>query len=383
LFDHRTGVRIDDAIVLFFSGPSSYTGEDIVEFHTHGGRAVIYAIGAALQSIPGFRLAERGEFTRRAVESGRMDLTQAEAVADLIAAETEAQHRLALRQYDGALTGLYGRWRERLIGAAAWIEANIDFVDEEVPEDAGERGRAALRELLEEMQTHLRDHRRGEIIREGFHVAVIGPPNVGKSSLVNALAQRDVAIVSDTPGTTRDVIEVKLDLGGYAVVLADTAGVRESAEAVEQEGIRRALARAEAADCRLLVLDAREYGSAPEAFAADVVVWNKADLVRERHGPAGFVSAQTGEGLQDLIGILADQAAKRGGDAEAPVLTRVRHRRAVEEAEACIDAALGEDASELAAEQLRRAMRALGRITGTVDLDELLDVVFRDFCIGK
>ncbi len=385
LFDIITGVHIDDAIVLWFPGPSSYTGEDVVEFHTHGGRAIVAALTSALRSIPGFRPAERGEFTRRAVENGRMDLVRAEAVADLIAAETEAQHRLALRQYDGVLTELYQRWREALVGAAAWIEAVIDFADEDIPEEAAERGRAVLQELLGEMNAHLADGRKGEIIREGFHVAVLGAPNVGKSSLVNSLAQRDVAIVSDLPGTTRDVIEVKLDLGGYAVVLADTAGLRDSDEAVEREGIRRAWARAEAADFRLLVMDARNYGAAPDELAADLVVWNKADLT-ERHGAATgamFISAKTGEGLQELIGTLAGYAARRSGDGEASVLTRTRHRHAVEQAAAQIQLALEEPAPELAAEQLRRAMRALGRITGMVDLDELLDVVFRDFCIGK
>lgn len=272
-----------------------------------------------------------------------------------------------------------------MVGAAAWIEAVIDFADEDIPEEAAERGRAVLQELLGEMNAHLADGRKGEIIREGFHVAVLGAPNVGKSSLVNSLAQRDVAIVSDMPGTTRDVIEVKLDLGGYAVVLADTAGLRDSDEAVEREGIRRAWARAEAADFRLLVMDARNYGAAPDELAADLVVWNKADLTG-RHGAATgamFISAKTGEGLQELIRTLAGYAARRSGDGEASVLTRTRHRHAVEQAAAQIQLALEEPAPELAAEQLRRAMRALGRITGMVDLDELLDVVFRDFCIGK
>ena len=381
LFDLTTHIHIDDAVVLWFPGSGSYTGEDVVEFQIHGGRAVTAALLGTLAQLAGFRPAEPGEFTRRAVENGRMELTRAEGVADLIAAETEAQRRLALRQYDGSLADLFGGWRERLIRAAAWIEAGIDFADEEVPDDAIEQSRAELRRLQKEVELHLTDGRRGEIIREGFHIAVIGPPNAGKSSLVNALARRDVAIVSEIPGTTRDVIEVKLDLAGYAVVLADTAGLRESAEPIELEGIRRARARAEAADFRLLVLDAQCPCSANE-FAADLVVLNKADLVPERDQHELYISARTGEGLPELIKLLGEQAA-RGASTDAPLLTRARHRYAVEQVASCIGAALREREPELAAEQLRRALHELGRITGVVDLDELLEVVFRDFCIGK
>ena len=383
LFDVSTGVQIDDGIVLWFPAPHSYTAEDTVEFQTHGGRAVTAALTAALARLPGFRPAEPGEFTRWAVENGRMDLTRAEAVADLISADTEAQRRLALRQFDGDLTGLYGSWRERLVRAAAWIEAGIDFADEDVPESAVEQSRAELSQLEQEVRDHLADGRRGEIIREGFYIAVIGPPNAGKSSLVNALARRDVAIVSEYPGTTRDIIEVRLDLDGYAVVLADTAGLRDSVEPIEREGIRRARARAEAADFRLLVLDAQYSGSGSRGFAADLVVWNKADLAPGRDGQGLYISAKTGEGLPELIKILGEHAARGGTNTDAPLLTRARHRYAAEEVVICIGAALREGAPELAAEQLRRALRSLGRITGTVDLEELLDVVFRDFCIGK
>jgi tRNA modification GTPase len=382
VFDETSGVEIDDAIVLWFQQPASYTGEDVVEFQTHGGRAVTAALLAALAKLPTYRPAEPGEFTRRAVENGRIDLTRAEAVADIVGAETEAQRLLALRQYDGGLAQLYSEWRERLIRAAAWVEAGIDFADEEVPEGIVEQGRADLRKLHDEALAHLADARRGEIIREGFHIAVIGPPNAGKSSLVNALARRDVAIISEQPGTTRDVIEVTLDLAGYAVVLADTAGLRDSVEPIEREGIRRARARAEAADLCLLVLDAAAPDSDSLQCPADLVVWNKADLVQERHSQQLYISAKTGEGLPELTRMLGERAAE-GGSADAPLLTRARHRYAVEQVIDCIGAALVEDANELAAEQLRRALRALGRITGAVDLDELLDVVFRDFCIGK
>ena len=381
LFDNSNNSLIDAGLVLFFAAPHSYTGEDSAEFHIHGGRVVAATLLRVLAQLPGLRLAEPGEFTRRAVENGRLDLTQAEAVADLIDAQTEAQHQLALRQLGGHLASLYEAWRTRLIHAAAWIEAGIDFADEEIPLEAAESSRAALRLLRGEIRAHLLDGRRGELLREGLHVAIIGPPNAGKSSLLNALAQRDVAIISEIPGTTRDVIEVRLDLGGYPVILADTAGLRESEDRIEQEGVRRALARAEAADLRILVLD----GNAPvqPGFPADIVVWNKADLVPARASGTLWISAKTGEGLDRLIRQLAEAAAERLELSEAPVLTRARHRTALEEAERSIAASLETVEPELAAEHLRLALRSIGRITGRVDLDELLDVVFRDFCIGK
>jgi tRNA modification GTPase len=378
-----TGDRIDDALVIWFPEKASYTGENVVEFQVHGGRAVVSTLTAALSGLPGFRPAEPGEFTRRAVENGRMDLTRAEAIADLIAADTDGQRRLALKQYDGGLEKLYRSWRERLIRAAAWIEANIDFPDEEMPDGIWEKSRGALRQLGKEIEQHLNDGRRGEIVREGFHVAVVGPPNAGKSSLVNALARRDVAIVSDIPGTTRDVIEVKLDLGGYAVVLADTAGLRDSFEPIEHEGIRRARERAASADFRLLVLDAAHNSAGASGVAADLVVRNKADLVRFRGAGPLFVSAKTGEGLDELVCILSTEASGQMAAGEGPMITRARHRHGLGETVARIGAALQEEAPELAAEQLRLGLRSLGRITGEVDLEELLDVVFRDFCIGK
>ncbi len=386
LFDPSTCDRIDTGIVLFFRGPHSYTGENIVEFQMHGGRAVQAAMLSALAKLPGFRPAEAGEFTRRAVENGRLDLTQAEAIADLVAAETDAQRRLALRQHDGELSGLYEGWRSRLIRAAAWIEASIDFADEDIPEDAVAKSRQEISEVRAEIIAHLNDGRRGEILRDGLQIAVIGSPNVGKSSLVNALARRDVAIVSEQPGTTRDVIEVHLDLGGYAVILADTAGLRQSSDGVEQEGMRRARARAESADLRILVLDgtAGEEGSGiPGSRGDDIVVWNKADLAASKTKPGLWVSARTGEGLADLVELRSKEAAKRVSGGEGPILTRARYRYALEEAAESLGFVPPTVQPELSAEHVRRALRAIGRITGRVDLDELLDVVFRDFCIGK
>ncbi len=388
------GEILDRALVLWFPAPASFTGEDVAEFQVHGGRAVVEGVLAALAAL-GLRVAEAGEFTRRAVENGKFDLTGAEALIDLIDAETPAQRRQALGQYDGALAALYDGWRARLLRALAWAEASIDFSDEELPADTADIARDEAAEILKEIRVHLDDAHRGELVREGLYLTVIGKPNSGKSTLVNALARREVAIVSESAGTTRDVIEVRLDLGGYAVTLADTAGLREATEAVgavEAEGVRRALARAEAADFVVLVLD----GSAAEPFAgipdsavakASLVVWNKVDLGFPVAREGFALSARTGQGLPELIAALtALVKARLAGANEAPLLTRARHREALEAAAAALARALETPdaaAPELAAEDLRLALRALGRITGRVDVEELLDVVFRDFCIGK
>jgi tRNA modification GTPase len=382
LYSILNGDRIDEALILRFAAPRSYTGENIVEFQVHGGQAVIAALLSSLADIPGLRHAEAGEFTRRAVLNGRIDLTQAEAIADLVAAETEAQRRQALTQFDGRLGSLYEDWRTRLIRAAAWIEAGIDFAEEDIP-DTGAHIRDALGRIAGEIRSHLDDGRRGEILRDGFQVAIIGPPNAGKSSLLNALVRRDVAIVSPIPGTTRDVIEVRLDLQGYPVILADTAGLRESADAIEEEGMRRAQARAAAADLKLLVQDATLGAREPGEGEKTLTVWNKADLVADRTRPGLWVSAKTGEGLPELIAALASAAASNLGRSEAPIITRVRYRDALGEALRSLEEAQAASEPELSAEHVRLALRAIGRITGRVDLDDLLDVVFREFCIGK
>jgi tRNA modification GTPase len=385
-FSDASGAAIDRGLLLYFAAPASFTGEDVAEFHIHGGRATVEALLAALAAA-GLRPAEPGEFTRRAVENGKLDLTQAEAVADLIDAETEAQRRQALRQYDGILSDLYERWRQELIRATAWAEAAIDFSDEELPADMLARIHAAIREILQEIQRHLNDSARGETLREGLYLTVIGPPNAGKSSLVNALARRDVAIVAETAGTTRDVVEVRMDLGGYLVTLADTAGLRHTVEAIEAEGVRRALARAQSADFVLLLLD----GSAEDPMAglppdtrADLTVWNKADLPWPMPREGLAISAKTGQGLDQLLNSLTkiiEQDIDSKGN--SVVLTRARHRHVLEQAVVALTRALAAPDLELAAEDLRQALRWLGRITGRVDIEELLDVVFRDFCIGK
>lgn len=394
------GEKLDQALLLWFPGPGSFTGEDVAELHLHGGRAVVEGVLAALAALPDLRPAEPGEFTRRAFDAGRLDLTAVEGLADLIAADTAAQRRQALRQLAGDLAAVYEGWAERLTRALAWLEAEIDFADEDLPDGmAGEVQRRVLA-VRDDIAAHLADNRRGEILRDGFSIAIVGPPNAGKSSLLNTLAQRDAAIVSETAGTTRDVIEVRLDLGGYAVVLADTAGLRAGSDAIEAEGIRRARARAEAADLVLVLLDAAERGS-PDAAVAEVIeeaaasgrlllVRNKIDLLSDRCGLDGAaereldLSVQTGEGVPELLSTLgAIVAARVEGAENAPALTRLRHRQALEACHNHLERFALASQTDLAAEDVRLAVRELGRITGRVDVEDLLDVIFRDFCIGK
>lgn len=390
----ETGVLIDEALVLWFPAPHSFTGEDIIEFHVHGGRAIVNALVDALSALPGFRLAEAGEFTRRAFENGRLDLTEAEAIADLVNAETEAQRRQAMRQYGGELGRLYEEWRVKLTRALAHLEAAIDFSDEDLPEDMEQKQADEIRALIGAISQHLDDHRRGEHLREGFSIAILGPPNAGKSSLLNALVRREAAIVSSTAGTTRDVIEAHLDLGGYPVTFADTAGLRETADEIESEGVRRALDRAEQADLKLLLFDGAKWPHLDEktrrlADENALFVVSKTDVLKGKtlSSPGMnplFISAQSGQGIKELLDRLIEEIdvrfASSGG---APPLTRARHRAALEECRDHLQRALKARAAELRAEDVRLASRALGRITGSVDVEDLLDVIFRDFCIGK
>jgi tRNA modification GTPase len=425
LRDPASGDQLDDALALWFPAPQSITGEDVAELHLHGSRAVIAAIMAALRG-QGLRLAEPGEFTRRAFQNGKLDLVQAEAVADLAAAETEAQRRQALRQLDGRLGELYRAWGERLLRVLAHLEAVIDFPDEDLPPEIEARIAAETADLAGEIARHLADGHRGERLRDGIAVAILGPPNAGKSSLLNQLARREAAITSPIAGTTRDVIEVAIDLAGYPVVLADTAGLRDSADLVEQEGLRRALARAQSAELRLFVIDAARpedaEGAAQWPGPDTIIVANKIDLLqpspapRERGdrpcersvgegagvgwasgplnptlSPSGGegvtgnplrVSALTGEGIPDLIGALAARIAE-SYDIAAPLLTRARHREALENAADALRRSVGAALPELRAEDLRLAWRSLGRITGRTDVEDLLDIIFADFCLGK
>ncbi|MCR6629485.1 MAG: tRNA uridine-5-carboxymethylaminomethyl(34) synthesis GTPase MnmE [Magnetospirillum sp.] len=387
------GDDIDDGLALLFPAPASFTGEDVVELHVHGGRAVAAALSDALVEL-GLKPAEPGEFSKRAFLNGKLDLTRAEAIADLVDAETAAQRRQALRQLDGGLGVLAEGWRAELVRALALMEAVIDFSDEGVPDTlVGEVGQAVDR-LAAELCGHLAQGRCGERLRDGIHIAILGAPNAGKSSLLNRLAGREAAIVSATAGTTRDVIEVHLDLHGWPVVLADTAGLRDAAEEIEAEGIRRALARAEAADLKLAVFDAGRLPDwdTPTRSMVDgdaLVVLNKADvaaspLPAELDGhPVLSLSARTGDGLDRLLAMLEQEVAARFAITAAPALTRARHRAAVEECVTALSRFDPEAEIELAAEDLRLAAAAIGHITGRVEVDELLDVVFREFCIGK
>ncbi len=376
------GEALDQAIVLWFPGPNTYTGEDCAELHLHGGRAVIDGVALALTHA-GLRPAEPGEFTRRAFLNNRMDLVEAEAVHDLVAAETEAQRRQALRQLDGALGAIYQDWADRLRGILAYQEALIDFPDEDLPPEVEDQLVATLGAVRAEIRGHLDDAGRGEKLREGLFFAITGAPNVGKSTLINALAERDVAIVSPTPGTTRDALETRVVLGGVPVTLVDTAGLRETADSIEAEGVRRALARAEDADLVMTVVEAGSDASLQAASERHVLIANKADLGGA--GPPGAVriSARSGEGMAELRDCLASAARRMTKSRGAPPLTRARHRAALLAAAGHLDDAERAELPELRGEDLRLAMRELGRITGHVGVEDILDTVFSRFCIGK
>ncbi len=378
---------IDRGLIAWFPGPGSFTGEDVAEFHLHGGRAVVEGALEGLRGVAGLRLAEPGEFTRRAFDNGKMDLTAAEGLADLVAARTAAQRRQALNQMEGALAVLYEGWRERLLRCLGLFEAGLDFSDEDFPSGLVEEAVAELRAVRGEMRARLNDRRRGEQMRDGFRVAIVGPPNVGKSSLLNRLAGRDVAIVSSGAGTTRDVLEVQLDLGGLPVTLTDTAGLREASEEIEAEGVRRARAEAQRAGLILAVESWDAGGEAPVAGCGDgelVRVWNKADLEPKPAGRDAIeVSAVSGAGLDGLLRVVEERVREMAGRAEAPAVTRARHREALEGCVVALDRALGGPDGELLADDVREAVAAVGRVTGRVDVEAMLDGVFREFCIGK
>jgi tRNA modification GTPase len=393
--DPRSGEMIDEALALWFPAPNSETGEDVAELQLHGGRAVIAATLDALGSIEGLRPAEAGEFTRRGFENGKLDLIAVEALADLVGAETQAQRRHAFRQMKGLLGNRAEQWRTRLIEALALVEARIDFSDEaDVPEGLMSPALSIARELQREIADALADAGRGERLREGMVVAIAGPPNAGKSTLLNRIARREAAIVSPIAGTTRDVIEVHLDLDGYPVTLLDTAGIRDSDEPVEQEGIRRAQQRAAEADLVLWVVDAEDANGAmpPAQDGQDVwLVRNKIDLAARRSeqefiGKRFAISATTGHGVNDLISALAGHAAGFFRSGESSLITRQRHRQILTDTKAALGRALAEGGSgreDIIAEELRVAATLLGRLTGRVDVEDILDVIFRDFCIGK
>jgi tRNA modification GTPase len=403
-------IPIDDAVILWFPGPASATGEDVAELHVHGGRAVLAALFAALSDFDHVRAAEPGEFTRRAFENGKLDLTEAEGLDDLIHAGTDRQRRQALRQLKGLLGDRVRDWRAQIIEASALLEAGIDFSDEaDVPQELIAPALAKIKALLGEIEEVLAAQGHSERLREGLVIAIAGPPNVGKSTLMNQLARREVAIVSPHAGTTRDIIEVQLDLDGYPVTVIDTAGIRETDDPVEQEGVRRARARAAAADLVLWLVDARHEKSLDQGAAPAWVVRNKIDLdavepdaaslrldaanqgqpigvlgQTERH--ADFdISASRGDGILQLIAALISFAQSYFGAEEGGLISRERQRKLLQETAVWLQRSLSviQEGEELAAEDLRMAARSLGKLLGRVDVEDILDVIFREFCIGK
>ena len=400
LRDPATGDLLDEALGLWFPAPHSETGENVAEFQLHGGPAVIAGVLRALGHVEGCRPAEAGEFSRRAFENGRLDLTGVEGLADLIAAETSAQRKQALRQLKGLIGDRAEAWRRRLIDALALVEAGIDFTDEaDVPQNLIEPALHAAQLLRDEIVARLADGGCAERLRDGLVVAIAGPPNAGKSTLINRIAKRDVAIVSPYPGTTRDVIEVHLDLGGFPVTLLDTAGIRKGADPVEREGVKRAQERASAADLVLWITDLSAGGGGddkPMGIAGAADIWRIANKTDLDPGPAALknenkfdlmISAAQGSGVDGLIAALAQYASQFFSSIETGIVTRARHRFALEATVTALDRALseatGQRREEVIAEELRLAATTLGRLTGRVDVEDLLDVIFRDFCIGK
>ena len=385
------GDVIDRGLAIFFPGPGSFTGEDCAEFHLHGGRAVVSAMLAMLSGFEGLRPAEAGEFTRRAFLNGKMDLVEAEALADLVAAETEAQRRFALAGAGGSQSGLYAGWRKRIMHARAMIEAELDFADEaDVPGSVAAAVWDDVRHLVNEIEAHVAGFHQAEIIREGYSVVIAGAPNAGKSSLLNALARRDVAIVTDEPGTTRDLVHVALDLGGVKVVVTDTAGIREDAGKVEAIGIERALDSVRAADLLLLLEDVAAPAGlpVPGTDAPVLKIGSKADLVGDASALGGYdavVSARSGAGVNDLLTMISRQAGAASDLHGGIIPARARHVGLLKDAaRSLIEAASHhEDRLELRAECLRRAADSFGRIAGTIDVEDVLGVIFSEFCIGK
>jgi tRNA modification GTPase len=402
-FHPATGELIDKGIALFFKGPHSFTGEDVAELQVHGGLAVMRDLLSALSGMKGLRAADAGEFTRRAFLNHKMDLMEAEGLADLIEAETQAQKSQAMRQMQGEFSDFYEQLRTRIIKALAHLEAYIDFPDEDIPESVLFELTSDISHLQSSIEEALQDERSGERVRDGISIAILGAPNVGKSSLLNVIAKRDVAIVSSRAGTTRDVIEVHLDIAGYPVVLVDTAGIRESRDEIEAEGIRRALERAANADIKLVMFDGGQWPSAESGSTslvdeASFVVVNKCDLLKDKgresnpfSGPLAnplnkkplFISTSTGEGVDTLLAAIRQRIVERFSFSGGSFITRARHRALLTEASQYLEKSKQDLPLELKCEELRQAAQAVGKITGKIQVDDVLDVIFKSFCIGK
>ncbi len=385
----ENGQTIDHSLVLYFKAPHSFTGEDVVELQVHGGTTVINAVYRALSSFETTRPAERGEFSRRAVVYGKMDLTEAEGLMDLIDAQTEEQRRQALNQMEGGLGKLYEGWRASLVRNMAYLEAFIDFPEEEIPPEKLSEIDVETNHLIAEISKHLDDNNRGQRLRDGFQIALVGVPNVGKSSLMNALTNKDIAIVSCIAGTTRDVVEAHLDVSGFPVILADTAGLRDTAGEIESEGIRRAVRKAEESDLILYVQDMAHYPHIeplPERLShiPTYIIWNKIDSHPDVIVSDGFpLSAKTGQGIQSLWEKITAYLKSTFSATSNAAITRERYRTALKSCVDSLSKSLYAPELELKAEDFRLAARSLGRITGRIETDELLDVIFTSFCIGK
>ena len=389
IYDPQSGEKLDQGLVFWFPEPATFTGENVVEFHIHGGKATISGVLAALGKLPDFELAQAGEFTRRAFLNGKLDLVEVEGLGDLLNAETPEQRRQALNQSDGHASKLFESWRERLISVLGYLEASIDFIGEE---DVDEKALQGLEEKLillrNDIAKKANDAVRGEAIREGVRIVLVGEPNVGKSSILNYLAKRDVAIVSDKPGTTRDVLEVQMQLNGLPVIFADTAGLNDDPlDAVEKEGIRRTKQRSVDADIVIEVYASQtDQQNLGLVTSADVVqVWNKSDLYGFEDDSRMQISAKTGQGMELFISRVSKLVGEKFGGEEPAVVTRERQKTSIEQGLSHINSALDDwkKTPELAAEQLRLASDALSRLVGRIDVEDLLDTIFRDFCVGK
>ena len=375
---------IDKSLILWFPTPNSFTGEDCAELHIHGSRAVMESVFAVLGGLPNVRVAEAGEFARRAFENGKMDLTEAEGLADLIDAETKQQQQLALRQMNGELHRLYEGWRAKLIEAMAFIEAYIDFPDENLPPELENSFTGKIKALLSEMQRHLADNGRGQRLREGAKLVILGAPNAGKSSLLNYLAKAELAIVSPTAGTTRDAISAHLNIGGYPVNLIDTAGIHTAQNPIEAEGIKRALKHADEADIRLLLIDGEMPPELSKYKDNSTCVITKSDLLTTNNQQPTTISTKTGQGIPELVATITEQLKNLMQPSESPMITRLRHRQCVERAEVALETLLESPAPpEIRAELLRTAAHSVASLTGRIDLEDVLDHLFSQFCIGK
>lgn len=385
IVDPDTKEELDRGLALWFPGSASFTGENCLELQLHGGRAVVAAILKSLCSFEHVRLADAGEFSRRAFENGKLDLTEIEGIADLVASETEAQRKQALGQSCGDSREIYDGWRQRLIHMRALIEAELDFSEEEdIPDEISKEGFAQVVAIKNEIQIHLADNRAGEIVRDGFKIALMGKPNSGKSSLLNALAKRDVAIVTHEAGTTRDVLDVHLDVSGYAVIVSDTAGLRESDNIVEAEGIRRANLRGSEADLVVWLSDIDDTEIIPALEFDDVLYMKSKDdrVVLDRDYS---ISVKTENGIDGLLRLIDQRLNTAVGNADSGLISRLRYRVALIDCVEHLDFVVQESGSgiELKAESLRHASDCIGRITGKIDVEDLLDVIFSEFCVGK